>query len=217
MPSTWTTTLPAGTTKIRMAPNILQDRWLNIEQGEVPSDKWELQKQAGDPTSVSGSGLIYTKDGGAGTTELYYEDDAGTPNIVQLTTTGGIGKASQAVYGSTYVSLQSDLITTFTNTQDGFCSAAGRVSGTDGTLQANYKCGVGTRNGTGDYTVTFADALKTAEGYAILITPRTLADQTSRFSFNIYEQTASQFSVQMRNPSGAVDCGFMFVVFMSRI
>ena len=47
--ATWTTSLPTGTTKIRMAPNILQDRWVNIQQGEVPCTKWQLAQRAGNP------------------------------------------------------------------------------------------------------------------------------------------------------------------------
>jgi len=44
MPSTWKTTEPTGKSKIRLTPNTLQDRWLNIQNGEVPSLKWQFAK-----------------------------------------------------------------------------------------------------------------------------------------------------------------------------
>ena len=223
MPSTWTTTLPTGSTRIRLAPAIFQDRWLNIEQGEVPSDKWQLQRQAGNPTSVANSGLIYTKDGGSSTSELFYEDDSGTPKIIQLTKSGGIGAPAQAVYGSTYITLQSDNVTTFTNTQDGFCSAAGRIAGNDGSLQAAYKVSSSVRNSEGNYSVFYSTNMQTAEGYSIQVTPRDTGNSSDAIVCNVITQAANRFTVKFHKYNSTTkvfdnfDCGFMFAVFMSRI
>ena len=226
MPSAWTTTLPQGSTKIRMAPAVLQDRWTNIQQGEVPSTKWQLARRAGNPGAIPSVGLIFTKDGGAGWSEFYYKDDQGSAKTTQITKDGGIGAPAQAVYGSTYITLQSDLVTTFTNTQDGFVSAAGRVSST-GSLDANYLCNAGTtiRISTGLYRVVYATPLKTATGYSIQITPRDLANTSDAITYNVTVQNANHFEVKFRKfegPSdnrtfGSYDTGFMFTVFMSRI
>lgn len=224
MPSAWTTTLPQGSTKIRMAPAVLQDRWTNIQQGEVPSTKWQLARRAGNPGAIPSAGLIFTKDGGAGWSEFYYKDDQGSAKTTQITKDGGIGAPSQAVYGSTYTTLQSDLVTTFTNTQDGFVSAAGRVSSA-GSLDASYQCSAAARLSTGLYRVTFTTPLKTATGYSIQITPRDLTNTSDAIVFNVTVQNAAFFEVKFRKfegPSdnrtfGSFDTGFMFTVFMSRI
>lgn len=46
-----------------------------------------LQRLASDPTPDGTHGFVYTKLVGS-RTELFYEDDAGTPNIIQLTNVG---------------------------------------------------------------------------------------------------------------------------------
>lgn len=227
MPSTWTTTLPTGTTKIRMSPNIFQDRWTNIQQGEVPSTKWQLARRAGNPGAIANTGLIFTKAGSTGDSELFYKDDAGTSNTTQLTTVGGIGAPAQAVNGSTYITLQSDLVTTFTNTQDGFCSAAGRIS-SNGDVQAAYKIsGANTLTSTGTYDITFTTPLQTDEGYVVVVTPRSVSSSSERnriITSLVIGQTAAGFTVRFKeidefynNPVVSADVGFTFAVFMSRI
>jgi len=220
MASTWTTTLPQGTTRIRKLPNICQDRWTNIQNGEVPSTRWQLALRAGNPGTIATVGQIFTKDGGAGAPELFYKDDAS--NTTQITKAGGIGTPAQVVNGSTYISLQSDLITTFTNTQDGFCSAAGRVA-SDGTQQAGYQISATAKIGTGNYRVTYSTAMTTAQGYVIVVTPRDLGNTSDAYCWNVTAQDASKFEVKFRKfNSGSltfdsVDVGFTFSVFMSRI
>lgn len=203
-----------------MLPNINQDRWQNIQQGEVPSTKWQLAKRAGNPGTIVDSGMIFTKDGGTGIVELFYKDYQGTAKVTQLTTNGGIGSPAQAVNGSTFITLESDLVTTYTNTQDGFCSAAGRVA-SDGTLQANYKIGSSVRNSTGNYSVFYSTNLKTAQGYSIQVTPRDTGNTTDAIVCNVITQAADHFTVKFLRYSGGAfssfDCGFMFAVFMSRI
>jgi len=222
MPSTWTTNLPQGTTKIRMLPNICQDRWINIQQGEVPSTKWQLARRAGNPGAIPSSGLIFTKDGGAGWSELFYKDDQGVAKTTRLTNDGGIGAPAQSVSGSTYITLQSDLVTTFTNTQDGFCSAAGRVA-SNGSLQASYGIASSIPLSTGKYRITFITPMQTAENYAIIVTPRKPGNTSDTYTWHVNEQNANYFEVKFRkwNPAtpdfDSEDIGFMFAVFMSRI
>lgn len=149
MPSTWTTTLPQGTTKIRMAPNILQDRWTNIQQGEVPCTKWQLARRAGNPGAIPNSGLIFTKDGGAGWSELYYKDDQGSAKTTQITQDGGIGALTQSVYSNNIIMKPG--ATAINNTQQAFVCAYGVIS-SNGNL------------GAGSYNI-LATSNRTSQGH----------------------------------------------------
>ena len=216
--ATWTTSLPTGTTKIRMAPNILQDRWVNIQQGEVPCTKWQLAQRAGNPGAISGSGLIFTKDGGAGVSELYYKDDAGTAKTTQLTTDGGIGAPSQVVNGSTFITLKSDLVTTFTNTQDGFCTAWGLVTSA-GALSQSYGIASASRTAAGEYTVTFTDAFASGSVYIVVATAFDNTGSHNRVAM-VRSQAAGSFRVLTSSTAGSsgsyVDVQWQFAVFGGR-
>jgi len=216
--ATWTTTLPQGTTKIRIAPTILQQRWSNIQQGEVPCTKWQLERRAGNPGAIANSGLIFTKDGGAGWSELYYKDDQGSAKTTQLTTDGGIGQSSQAVYGRTYVTLKSDNVTTVTNTQDGFCSAWGLVTGA-GALVQSYGIASATRTAAGEYTVTFTTAFASGADYIVVATAFDNSGSHNRVAM-VRSQTGASFRVLTSSTAGSsgsyVDVQWQFAVFGGR-
>lgn len=219
MPSPWVTNLPAGTTQVRMLPNICQDRWQNIQQGEVPSTKWQLAQRAGNPGTIASSGLIFTKAGSTGDTELFYKDDAS--NVTQLTSVGAIGKTSQTVKGSTYITLQSDLVTEFTNTQNGFCSAAGKINGVDGSISAAYGIASGVRNSIGNYTVFFTTNLTSAD-FSVQVTPCDPSNTADAWVVNVITLAQNRFSVKFRKYINAAtgfsseDTDFTFAVFMGR-
>lgn len=215
MPSTWTTLLPKGTTRIRMLPNICQDRWLNIEKGEVPSDKWELQQQAADPASISGSGLIYTKMGGGGNSELFYEDDDAPVNVVRLTRRGGVGYFGQHLYGDAVIMNSSS---EFENTQNGFCSAWGLVD-SGGALQQSYGIASSTRTAQGEYTVTFTDAFTSGSVYIVIATAFDNSGSHNRVAM-VRSQAAGSFRVLTSSTAGSsgsyVDVQWQFAVFGGR-
>ena len=215
MPSTWTTTLPTGSTRIRLAPNILQDRWLNIEQGEVPSDKWQLQRQGSDPTSIASTGLIYTKDGGNLTSDLFYEDDAGTPNIVRLTTTDGIGGLTQKVYANSIIMKPG--ATEITNTQKSLCCAFGfftlqTVNGTYAPDAGSYNITNYIRTSTGHYTVTLAFTATGAFTYLPLLSVRKVSS-SQVWQINIVDQTTTTFDVRITENGSLSDADFCAAIF----
>ena len=220
MPSTWTTNLPQGTTKIRMLPNICQDRWTNIQQGQVPSTKWQLERRAGNPGAIANSGLIFTKDGGAATSELFYKDDAGTSNTTQLTTAGGIGAPAQIVNGSTFITLKSDLVTTYTNTQDGFCTAWGLVTGAGAIVQSyGINTGLNARTAQGEYTVTFTTPFASGATYIVVATAFDNSGSHNRVAM-VRSQAAASFRVLTSSTAGSsgsyVDVQWQFAVFGGR-
>ncbi len=65
------------------------ESWLLIDHDtDGKHTQVTLPELAVDPTAVTNTGFLYTKDD-AGDTELYYRDDSG--NIVQMTADGGAG------------------------------------------------------------------------------------------------------------------------------
>lgn len=213
MASTWTTTLPQGTTKIRMLPNICQDRWQNIQQGEVPSTKWQLAQRAGNPGTILASGLIFTKDAGAGITELFYKDDAG--NTAELTNTGGVGALTQKVYANN-VTMKPGA-TEINNPQQAFCCAFAFFTGQ--AVNGTYAPGAGSynitnyiRTGTGKYTVTLAFTATSALTYVPNVTVRKLASP-SVWTWNIVGQTATKFDIFIYNTGTLADADFCVSIF----
>lgn len=220
---TWTPSQPTGGSKIRLLPDLLEDRWNNIEGGEVPSRKWQLAFRAGDPGGITGSGLIYTKLNGAGKTELFYKDD--DSHVIRMTNSGGVGYWDQSLYGSD-VKLQTGS-TQVTNTQQAFCCAHGRVS-SNGTLQpGSYNIFSATRNGSGSgsYTVRFNYQPTTSDFWSVVCMPRDTSDSevytwtlTDQFNTAVND---SGFTVKFKaydtgfDPPAfpAIDVGFCFAVF----
>ena len=212
---TWTTTLPDGTTRIRMLPNILQQRWTNIEQGEVPADKWQLQQQAGNPVSISGAGLIYTKAGGGGNSELFYEDDDVPPNICRLTRNGGVGYLTQKLYGNGVVMKPG--ATEITNPQQAFCCAFAFFS--QQAVNGNYPSDAGfyniptyDRTSTGHYTINLGFTATSAKTYVPLFTMRKLSS-SQIWQINIVEQDTTFVSVRITENGTLSDGDFCCAIF----
>lgn len=205
MASTWTTTLPTGPTRIRMLPNICQDRWTNIQNGEVPSLKWQLARQAGNPVSIPLTGLIYTKAGTSGNSELFYEDDAGSPNRVQLTNAGGVGALTQKVYANNVT--MKPFATEINNPQQAFCCAFGFFSSQSS--NGVYAPDAGAFNmtsyqriGTGKYIVTMAfSSTGGGQTYVPNVTVRKLGSNQMWTAF-IQAQSNTTFRVHIFETNG---------------
>jgi hypothetical protein len=156
----------------------------------VPSDKWQLQRQAGDPGSIASTGLIYTKDGGSGISELYYENDNGTPDIVQLTTTDGIGGLSQKVYTNNVVMKPGAVERS--NPQQAFCCAYGVITGATGDLGAgSYNITSSVRNSAGNYTITWNFTATGQFTYLPIVSVRKLGSSQLWGSYISNQQTTS--------------------------
>lgn len=92
-----------GATKIRnlkvdIRERLAKDHYFDTagtdaDHGE--HNKCTLREQAADPSNVANKGFIYTKDDGAGRTELYYIDSAGT--VTKLTSAGTTGGTPTAI------------------------------------------------------------------------------------------------------------------------
>jgi len=201
-----------------MLPNINQDRWINIQNGEVPCTKWQLARRAGNPGTIANTGLIFTKAGSTGDSELFYKDDSGASLTTQLTSVGGIGKPSQAVNGSTYITLKSDLVTTYTNTQDGFCTAWGLVTA-PGALVQNYGIASVLWTATGQYTVTFTTPFASGADYIVVATAFDNSGSHNRVAM-VRSQAAASFRVLTSSTAGSsgsyVDVQWQFAVFGGR-
>lgn len=190
----WDPTLPAGSTRIRLAPGIFQARWQNIQQGQVPCTKWTLAERVGNPGAVADSGLLFTKAGGAGNTELFFKDDAS--NTARLTRKGGVGYFGQSLYGNQVIMNSS---TEYANTQNGFCSSWG-ITDAGGMKIAGYN--FASSSPTGSSTTVVFDTPLLNTNYSVVITVDTSGGTTSRtavmtnkttggFTFRTYEENSS--------------------------
>lgn len=198
MPSTWTTSLPSGATKIRMLPNICQDRWTNIQNGQVPSTSWLLARRAGNPGTVATSGQIFTKDGGSGSSEFYYKDDAS--NTTQLTKAGGVGALTQKVYANNITMKPG--ATEINNPQQAFCCAFGffssqSVNGVYAPDAGSFNMTSYQRIGTGKYVVTM-NFTSTGTGltYVPNVTVRKIGS-SQMWNAYIQDQTTTTFRVHI--------------------
>jgi len=208
---TWTTSQPTGASKIRFLPDLLQQRWNNIQQGTVPSEKWLLAFRAGNPATVAEAGNIFTKKNSDGFVELFFKDD--NSNTTRLTTEGGVGFYDQTLYGDEIV-LNST--SEFAYTRDAMISAAGRVL-SDGTLVAgsfNISSVSGPTSGS-TYTVNFTTPMATADEWSVVCTVVTVGGTTLRIPI-ITEQTANRFKVKTFKDDSSTpetsDAGFSFIV-----
>lgn len=89
-------TLPANTTLLRNAPGIITSNWTAIEEGDSSFKPYAVNLQdrtplvvSNDPSTISGSSIIYVKQDASANPELYSKDGSG--NIIQLTDSGYIG------------------------------------------------------------------------------------------------------------------------------
>lgn len=213
MPSTWTTSLPSGATKIRMLPNICQDRWTNIQNGQVPSTSWLLARRAGNPGTVATSGQIFTKDGGSGSSEFYYKDDAS--NTTQLTKAGGVGALTQKVYANNITMKPG--ATEINNPQQAFCCAFGFFSSQS--INGNYPPDAGSyniasydRTSTGHYKINLNFTATSRRTYVPLLTMRKLSS-SQIWEINIVQQETTYFEVRITENGLLSDGDFCCAIF----
>lgn len=114
MPSyleTWDPSVPAGSRDISLGDDDLRSMKRALterlgEDHEFQTDetgnnkigyhkKVTFSPRTGDPTTVTGCGILYSKDVGSGVIELFYQDAAG--NILQVTSAGSLKALSKEV------------------------------------------------------------------------------------------------------------------------
>lgn len=116
-----------------------------------------LPESVGDPSNVSNTGFVYTKDDGGGATELFYEDDSG--NVVQITAGGGPGP-DMATFpaGTKMLFVQTAAPTGWTKDTDQDDKALRVVSGTPGTGGATaFTTVFGSGKAAGAHQLTIAE------------------------------------------------------------
>lgn len=97
-----------GASRIRQVKVDVQER-LEVDHSmagdtnDGAHKKITLLEQASNPTNAANTGFVYTKDDGAGLTELYYEDAAGT--VTKITKNGVV--LGQLPIGSVYIAVVS--------------------------------------------------------------------------------------------------------------
>jgi hypothetical protein len=154
-----------------------------------------LKIQAGNPSTSSGFGKVFTKANGSGYAELFYKDDNG--NTARLTNQGGVGYWDQSVYAKD-VKIQTPAADQFTNTQDAFCCAFGSVTGGNSSFDQQYNMKKVKRNGTGDYTVTLNFTATSTFNWMPQITVRKISSSKFWGAF-IYDQSSTTVSFYIYN------------------
>ncbi len=207
---TWTNTQPVGSSKIRLLPDLLRQRWTNIQQGTVPSEKWLLAFRAGNPATVAGAGNIFTKQNSGGFVELFFKDD--NSNTTRLTNQGGVGYWTQSLYG-TDVKLESPLspgTTQTTNPQGAFITAQGRVTSGGSVQPGGFGIASCSHPSTGRYVLTFTDAVATVNNWGVVATVR---DSTAAVAM-LHDQSTTTFEIRVRDISDGslASRGFSFIV-----
>jgi len=105
--------------------------------------------QATDPIVVAGVSHLYTKDDGGGTSELWFQPDAGTAGIVLVEGASGFDLQYSNVVNAGNITSAGNITTTGGNitTSGGSISAAGTVTGTAGLTTNTYLRLVGDQAG----------------------------------------------------------------------
>ena len=82
--------LPADSTKLRLAPGVIQDNWAAIQDGEttfkpkaINLNNRTVSGPTDDPTAIADAFLLYCKDDAAGNAEFYGINESS--DIIQLT------------------------------------------------------------------------------------------------------------------------------------
>ncbi len=83
---TWDATLPANATKIRAAPQLIQNNWGAIEQASASFRPiaLNLAKQAVDPAVVANTVTIFSKENAAAYLNTYVETTGSNSNSFQV-------------------------------------------------------------------------------------------------------------------------------------
>lgn len=219
--------VPADTDAANTLGDVIRDLKRDIRERMEGDHDWDdvvnagqhkkvsLQEQAGDPTTVSNIGYVYTKMVGAAT-ELFYKNDAGT--VVQLTSGGFIGGAT-AILLNNNVALQGkesggtarDLakVSAANKALLGSLSLPANIQANGATaLKADYGSGEqtiwhagndGTGSGLDADTVRGAEAITYGSGvYAEQIATQTLATNNNFTFAHGFGATPRLFSVRFR-------------------
>lgn len=107
----WNKGKPADSDKIRLSAADIRGNFTAIEDETqtIPMTGLQLKEQGSDPTNEANKGFLYTKDDGAGGTQLFYMDESG--NVIQLTRLTGL--ASNVIAYGTFTTAGADVGTPF--------------------------------------------------------------------------------------------------------
>lgn len=219
---TFDKTQPTDTTKIRRLGEVIRPNWVAIEEGDSSFKPYAVNYQnrtplgvSNDPSTISGSFILYTKEDGAGNPELFGKDSAG--NIIQITKGGSIGSSSSNLDINS-ISFDGG---TFTNNQNAMCTAWSYVvvSGSSISAQTNYGMSW-TRVSAGTYKATFSASQVLNSNYVVTGTAVSGAAAVSPSIISVKStatRDTSEFTIQIqRLDSTKVDVSFHIAIFGGR-
>lgn len=96
--------LPADSTKLRLAPGVIQDNWEAIEEGQSSFKPYAVNLNnrtplavPNDPTGITDAYIMYCKDDGSGNAELFGRSE--NSDIIQFTQ----GSPTKSANGITFL------------------------------------------------------------------------------------------------------------------
>jgi len=215
-------TLPTNSTKIRNYPTVLGDNFAAIEEGDLTLTHWQINfiernavpgapPPANDPTRQDDTMIMFSKQDGAGETELFILDDRSPANNFQITEAGKIGSASTQFVAQdiSFAAETATYASTNMVAYWGYISSAGVIQDSSGGFTS-------ARNSVGNYTITFSVA-QSSGNYGVNLTARNNNSSDNPHIANYHTQVAGSFKVMIRNQNNTpVDRGFSFSVFGGR-
>ena len=186
----WDATKPANDTKIRLYPTTLQANFNAIETGDssLKYDALNIQEQGSDPSRIDDCMIIYSKQDGAGETELFVLDDQNPANAIQMTEIGYLGSQSTSLGMSQF---SFDGGTTVFN-KNNIVDVYGRIDSSGNLTYGSGISGV-VRNSAGNYTVTLdTNYVRDSTNYVVSATTN---DSTRRGPIQVNILSTSTFDI----------------------
>jgi len=215
-------TLPTNSTKIRNYPTVLGDNFAAIEEGDLTFTPWQINfiernavpgapPPANDPTRQDDTIIMFSKQDGAGETELFILDDRNPANNFQITEAGKIGSASTQFVAQD-ISFAAE---TATYASTNMVAYWAKVAST-GILQGSSGGFTSVRNSLGNYTLTFT-TVQGSVNYGVNVTVKNNNSSDNPHIANYHTPAVGTVQVMIRNQNGtAVDREFSISVFGGR-
>jgi len=226
---TYDKTLPTNTTKIRNYPTVLTDNFAALEEGDISLKHWQvnfIERNAvpgpisNDPTRADNTMILYSKQDGAGETELFVIDDRNPANVTQLTEEGALGSTSTQV-NANGVAFDVDATTGLTYVDGQFIVAYAHYNSSGVFQYGKNMATSGTPHpATGKYNVDVnADVLQNGN-YVVVGNVRgtTLSSGNSARALNVpsapapVASTPTTIGIETRREGGLTNHGFFIMI-----
>jgi hypothetical protein len=215
-------TLPTNATKIRNYPTVLTDNFSAIEEGDITLKYWQVNfiernsvpgapPPTNDPTRADNTMILFSKQDGAGETELWILDDRSPANNYQITEAGKLG-SQNTQFVTQDISFGTETSTYSSTNMIAYwaiISSGGAVVASSGGITA-------VRNSTGRYTVTFTTPQSTVN-YGVNVTCENTSTGDNPHICNYFSKNINNFQVLIKNQNGtSVDRAFTITIYGGR-